>query len=85
MPLKPLENIPTSLARHKIAVDKFLENFSNLKMIGHTKNQRPEGYPKFSPGENLENIDSNSLTTQSVYPVHHNLSKQEKVCILSLL
>lgn len=78
MPLNPLENMATSLARHTIAVDKFLENFNKLKMNGHTKNQRPEGYIKFSPGEILENFDAESLMTLSAYPMH-NLLKQEKV------
>lgn len=56
MPLNPLENMPASLARHTIGVDKFLENFNELKANGHTKDQGAEGYIKFSSCENLENI-----------------------------
>ena len=79
MPLNPLENMPTSPARHTLAVDEFLENFNKLKMNGHTKSQTPERYIKFSPGEILENIDAESLMKLSAYPMH-NLLKQEKVC-----
>ncbi|KAM7488190.1 hypothetical protein LguiB_025674 [Lonicera macranthoides] len=77
MPLNPLENMPTSLARPTFAVDKFFENFNELKINGQAKDQRLDGYMKLLPGENLEKIDSPSHASPSAY-IMCNLLKQAK-------
>mgnify|MGYP004716992337 FL=1 len=73
MPLDPMENIPTMLARH-IAVDKFFENYNELRM-----NEQAKEYIKISSGDNVENINGLSNLSSSTYPVT-NLLKQTKVC-----
>ncbi|KAA8527473.1 hypothetical protein F0562_034812 [Nyssa sinensis] len=77
MPLNPLENMPASLAKHTVAVDKLFENFNEFKMNGWAKDPKLEGYMKFSPGENLENVDGPSHLSPSTYPMS-NLLKQIK-------
>ncbi|PSR92630.1 Protein ALWAYS EARLY like [Actinidia chinensis var. chinensis] len=77
MPLNPLENMPASLARNMVTVDKLFENFNELKMNGWAKDQRLDGYIKHSPGENLENVDVSSHVSPSTYPTS-NLLKQAK-------
>nr|XP_027075043.1 protein ALWAYS EARLY 3-like [Coffea arabica] len=72
MPLDPMENIPTMLARH-IAVDKFFENYNELRM-----NEQAKEYIKISSGDNVENINGLSNLSSSTYPVT-NLLKQTKV------
>ncbi|KAL3519017.1 hypothetical protein ACH5RR_021606 [Cinchona calisaya] len=72
MPLDPMENIPTLLARH-IAVDKFFENYNELRM-----NEQAKEYIRISSGDNLENINGLSHLSPSTYPVT-NLLKQAKV------
>ena len=74
MPLNPLENIPTLLARH-IAVDKFFENFNELRMNEHTK---------VFPGGEMENINGLTHLSPSTYPIA-NLLKQAKVGYFFLL
>uniref|UniRef100_A0A5B6Z075 SANT domain-containing protein n=1 Tax=Davidia involucrata TaxID=16924 RepID=A0A5B6Z075_DAVIN len=75
MPLNPLENMPALLAKHTVAVDKFFGNFNELKMNGQAKDPKLEGYLKFSPGENQENVDGPSLLSPSTYPMS-NVLKQ---------
>ncbi|KAL2506685.1 Protein ALWAYS EARLY 3 [Abeliophyllum distichum] len=72
MPLNPFENMPALLWRHAFTVDKILENFNELKMNGQVKE-----YVKFSPGDNLDNIDGLSHSS----PAHSasSLLKQTKV------
>ncbi|CAA3020975.1 ALWAYS EARLY 3-like [Olea europaea subsp. europaea] len=72
MPLNPFENMPASLWRHAVTVDKFFENFNELKMNGQVKE-----FVKFSPGDNLDNVDGLSHSS----PAHSasTLLKQAKV------
>ncbi|CAI9762702.1 unnamed protein product [Fraxinus pennsylvanica] len=51
MPSNPFENMPALLWRHALIVDKFFENFNELKMNGQAKE-----YWKFSSGDNLDNV-----------------------------
>lgn len=78
MPLNPLENMPTSLASQTISIDKFFESFNELKSNGRAKDQRIEGYPKLTPGENLETADDPSHLSPSTYPLS-DLLRQAKV------
>ncbi|KAL7220650.1 hypothetical protein ACSBR2_013516 [Camellia fascicularis] len=77
MPLKPSENMPTLLERNTVAIDKFFENFSELKMNGQAKDQKPAGNVKFSPGENLEHLDVPSHMSPATYSLS-NMLKQAK-------
>ncbi|CAL5347002.1 unnamed protein product [Camellia sinensis] len=77
MPLNPLENMPATLARKAVTIDKFFENFNELKMNGQAKDQKLEGYMKRSPGENLEHVDVPSHVSPTTYPTS-NLLKQTK-------
>lgn len=78
MPSNPLENIPTSMTRHTNATD--VENLNNFKLNGQAKDQRPEGYIKYSPYDNLENVNYVLHTSPASYPTH-NLLKPAKVSI----
>ena len=78
MPIKPLDNLPTSLARNEVGIDKFFENLNELKTNGPAKDQKPEEYKKPSHGENLEHLDVPSNVSPSTYPMS-NLLKQAKV------
>lgn len=71
MPSNPLENMPTSMTRHISARD--IENLSNFRMNGQAKDQRPEGYIKFSPSENLENVYSGPHTSAASHPTFNLL------------
>ncbi|XP_017218646.1 protein ALWAYS EARLY 3 isoform X3 [Daucus carota subsp. sativus] len=71
MPSNPLENMPTSMTRHISARD--IENLSNFRMNGQAKDQRPEGYIKFSPSENLENVFSGPHTSAASHPTFNLL------------
>ncbi|KAI8002837.1 Protein ALWAYS EARLY 3 [Camellia lanceoleosa] len=77
MPLNPLENMPATLARKAVTIDKFFENFNELKMNGQAKDQKLEGYMKRSPAENLEHVDVPSHVSPTTYPTS-NLLKQTK-------
>ncbi|CAI9776866.1 unnamed protein product [Fraxinus pennsylvanica] len=72
MPSNPFENMPALLWRHALIVDKFFENFNELKMNGQVKE-----YVKFSPGDNLDNVDGLSHSS----PAHSasSLLRQTKV------
>lgn len=76
MPLNPFENMPASLWRHAVTVDKFFENFNELKMNGQVKE-----FVKFSPGDNLDNVDGLSHSS----PAHSasTLLKQAKAWAFS--
>lgn len=76
MPLNPLENMPTSLTKHSSGAD--LDNLKKFRMNGQVKDQRAEGFIKFSPCNNLENIDSSCQMSPTSYPMF-NLLKPEKV------
>ncbi|KZV24018.1 protein ALWAYS EARLY 3-like [Dorcoceras hygrometricum] len=52
MPLYPSENMPSTLGRHTVAADKFLENFNELQINGRSKE-----YMKLSSSDILESID----------------------------
>lgn len=77
MPLNPLENMPASLTKHSLAVNKFFENVSELKMNGGPKDRKITEYGKFSTSENMENVDGPSRLSPSTYPIN-NLLKQTK-------
>ncbi|KAI8012289.1 Protein ALWAYS EARLY 3 [Camellia lanceoleosa] len=77
MPLKLSDNMPTLLERNTVAIDKFFENFSELKMNGQAKDQKPAGNVKFSPGENLEHLDVPSHMSPATYSLS-NMLKQAK-------
>ncbi|CAK9159737.1 unnamed protein product [Ilex paraguariensis] len=70
MPTSPLENMPTSLGRHAVAVEKLFENFNELKVNGWAKDQRAEGCMNFSPGDNLENVNGPSHLSPSSHPTN---------------
>lgn len=53
MPLNPFENMPALLGRLTVGVDKFFENFNDLKVNGQTKE-----HIKLPPGENLDIINA---------------------------
>ncbi|CAL5393210.1 unnamed protein product [Camellia sinensis] len=81
MPLKPSETMPTLLERNTVAIDKFFENFSELKMNGQAKDQKPAGNVKFSPGENLEHLDVPSHMSPATYSLS-NMLKQAKLLLI---
>ncbi|XP_022851476.1 protein ALWAYS EARLY 3-like isoform X2 [Olea europaea var. sylvestris] len=72
MPLYPFENMPALLWRHALTVDKFFENFNELKMNGRVKEN-----VNFSLGDNLDNVDGLSHSS----PAHSasGLLKQTKM------
>lgn len=70
MPLNPLENMPVSLTRHNIALNRYIENINELKI-----NEQPV---KFASCENLENTSGLPHTSPSTYHVS-NLLQQAKV------
>ena len=84
MPLNPLENMPASLTKHSVAVNKFFENISELKMNGGLKDRKITEYGKFSSSENAENVNGSSCLSPSPYPIN-NLLKQTKVSRFSSL
>ncbi|KAK1390484.1 Always early [Heracleum sosnowskyi] len=77
MPSNPLENIPTSMTRHTNVTD--VENLNNFKMNGQAKGQRSEGCIKYSPHDNLENVNSVPQSSPASYPTL-NLLKPAKLC-----
>lgn len=82
MPLNPSENMPTSLTRHNIAVDKFHEALKQFKASERSDDRVKEEIIKFTPSQKVENADGPS----NVSPVFmmSNLSKQTKVILFSL-
>ncbi|KAL0393230.1 UNVERIFIED_CONTAM: protein ALWAYS EARLY 3 [Sesamum radiatum] len=52
MPFNPFENMPALLGAHPIAVDKFFENFNELKING-----RAQDFMKLYSGDNVDNAD----------------------------
>ncbi|KAK1385652.1 Protein ALWAYS EARLY 3 [Heracleum sosnowskyi] len=78
MPTNPVENMPTSLSSHIIAVDNYRKSFNDLKVNGHTKDQRAQGYTKYSIGEYLAICNGDPDMLPSTYPFC-NLFKQTKV------
>ncbi|KAL0368247.1 UNVERIFIED_CONTAM: protein ALWAYS EARLY 3 [Sesamum calycinum] len=52
MPLNPFENMPALLGAQPIAVDKFFENFNELKING-----RAQDFMKLYSGDNVDNAD----------------------------
>ncbi|XP_010667784.2 protein ALWAYS EARLY 3 isoform X2 [Beta vulgaris subsp. vulgaris] len=76
MPLNPSENMPTSLTRHNIAVDKFHEALKQFKASERSDDRVKEEIIKFTPSQKVENADGPS----NVAPVFimSNLSKQTK-------
>ncbi|KAK3038981.1 hypothetical protein RJ639_027466 [Escallonia herrerae] len=77
MPLNPLENMPTSLARQTFAVDNFFESVNELKLNGRSNDQRIEGYKKTFPAEKLENGGGPSHVSLAPYPVLSLLKQGE--------
>lgn len=78
MPANPVESMPTSLSSHVIAVDNYRKIFDELKVNGHRKDQRAQGYTEFSIGEYLANCNGDPNMLPSTYPLC-NLFKQPKV------
>ena len=76
--------MPASLTKHSLAVNKFFENVSELKMNGGPKDRKITEYGKFSTSENMENVDGPSRLSPSTYPIN-NLLKQTKVSRFSPL
>lgn len=72
MPMNPFENIPALLGRHPVSVDKFFENFNELKENGQAKD-----YIKLSPSDNLDNVDGIHQLSSLANP--SSLLKQTKV------
>ncbi|GAA0140848.1 DNA metabolism protein [Lithospermum erythrorhizon] len=62
MPLNPIENMPASLARHTVVVDKFFENLNELNLNGQVKE-----YIKCPPREALENVNGLSHLSPAAY------------------
>lgn len=52
MPLNPFENVPALLGRHTVGVDKYFENFNDLRI-----SEQAREYIKLSPGDDLDNSD----------------------------
>ncbi|KAL8100354.1 protein ALWAYS EARLY 3-like [Apium graveolens] len=78
MPANPKESMPTSLSSHVVAVDNYHKIFNELNLNGHRKDQRAQGYTKFSIGEYLANCNGDPNMLPSTYPLC-NLFKQPKV------
>ncbi|KAL8121600.1 protein ALWAYS EARLY 3-like isoform X3 [Apium graveolens] len=76
MPSNPVDNMPTSMTRNRSVTD--VENLNNFKINGQAKDQRPEGYIKFSPSENLGNVNSVPHMSPASYPTF-NLLKPSKL------
>ncbi|PIN18023.1 Retinoblastoma pathway protein LIN-9/chromatin-associated protein Aly [Handroanthus impetiginosus] len=72
MPLNPFDNMPALLGRHTVSVDKFFENFNELKINGQAKE-----YSMHAPGDNLDNIDGIPQLSLSANPA--SSLKQPKV------
>ncbi|KAL8121599.1 hypothetical protein AgCh_018366 [Apium graveolens] len=82
MPSNPVDNMPTSMTRNRSVTD--VENLNNFKINGQAKDQRPEGYIKFSPSENLGNVNSVPHMSPASYPTF-NLLKPSKQLLVSEL
>lgn len=57
MPLNPVENMPTSLKRHDITVDKFYEALKQFKVSETPEERAKEEFIKFTTSEKMENAD----------------------------
>ncbi|KAK3189776.1 hypothetical protein Dsin_029337 [Dipteronia sinensis] len=79
MPLNPLENLPTSLARQTTALGKFIENINDLKMSAQPRERNLEEYIKFAQCENLESTHGPSHISPSTNYHINNLLQQQKV------
>ncbi|KAK4855475.1 hypothetical protein QYF36_007763 [Acer negundo] len=79
MPLNPLENLPTSVARQTTALGKFMENINDLRMSAQPRERNMEEYMKFAQCENLENTHGPSHISPSTNYHINNLLQQQKV------
>ncbi|CAL1397156.1 unnamed protein product [Linum trigynum] len=57
MPLNPAENLPASLTRHVLALNKFIENLNEYKTNGSVTEKTIEGRAKVIHPESLENAN----------------------------
>ncbi|CAI0626887.1 unnamed protein product [Linum tenue] len=57
MPLNPSENLPASLTRHGLALNKFIENLNDYKTNGSLTEKTMEGHAKVIHPESLENAN----------------------------
>ncbi|XP_012069373.1 protein ALWAYS EARLY 3 isoform X2 [Jatropha curcas] len=73
MPLNPSDNMPASLNRHNVVLNKFIENLNDLKMNGHPIERKMEGYIKFATCENLENTDGLPHSSPSTHHISNSL------------
>ncbi|KAK2646186.1 hypothetical protein Ddye_021381 [Dipteronia dyeriana] len=78
MPLNPVENLPTSLARQTTALGKFIENINDLRMSAQPRERNMEEYIKFVQCENLESTHGPSHISPTNYHIN-NLLQQQKV------
>ncbi|CAI9106776.1 OLC1v1005995C1 [Oldenlandia corymbosa var. corymbosa] len=71
MPFNPMENMPTLLAR-QFDVDKFFENFNELRM-----NEQAKDYMKILPSDNLENINGLSHLSPSTFHLKQTKASED--------
>lgn len=74
MPLNPLDNIPASLTRYNVAVNKFFEKLNERKMNERLEDQNLGGYKKCAPIEKFEMADDAHISPSTF--LSSNLSKQ---------
>ncbi|KAL6009859.1 hypothetical protein ACLOJK_000290 [Asimina triloba] len=77
MPLNPLENLSEVLRRQSTIIDKYRENFNDLKLESQPKDSKVGGFVKYPLTESVENADLLSRAGSSNYPMN-SLMKQTK-------
>ncbi|MED6106461.1 hypothetical protein PIB30_005096 [Stylosanthes scabra] len=78
MPMYPFENMPTSLARHNVALDRINETFNDLHLNGKLKQEMVADHTILSPSENMDTTKglhilptmhgSSTLSNQGISP-----------------
>ncbi|KAK9664259.1 hypothetical protein RND81_14G029300 [Saponaria officinalis] len=83
MPLNPLENMPTSLKRHSVIVDKLYEALKQFNVGERSEDIMKEDLVKITPNKKVQNVNGASDVTPSF--LTNIMSKQAKECIVSPL
>ncbi|KAJ8766738.1 hypothetical protein K2173_007805 [Erythroxylum novogranatense] len=65
MPLNPLENMPATLTQQNIVLNKFIDNFKELKMTGKSVDGKMDSYTNLAPFEHMENANGPQHTFPS--------------------
>ncbi|XP_074292282.1 protein ALWAYS EARLY 3 isoform X2 [Silene latifolia] len=76
MPLNPLENMPTSLKRHNIVVDKLYEALKQFNVAERSDDRMKEDFSKITPSHKVEIVDGASDVSPGF--LTNNMSKHAK-------